>query len=60
MPEELSRLRNSSVASLCSTNGPLQHIEVFVHIYVAGLLLLVNDTRMTAHDHHKHVGDAAW
>jgi len=42
---ELRKLCNSSVTELYSKNGGLQHIDVFVHIYVARLLLLINDTR---------------
>ena len=38
-----SGLCDSSVTNLCSTNGRLQHVAV--HIYVARLLLLINDTR---------------
>ena len=45
IPGELNRLCDSSVMKLYSRNGRLQHIDVFVHIYVARLLLLINDTR---------------
>ena len=34
-------------ANLDSKNGLLQHVHVFVHLYVAHLLLLINDTRKT-------------
>ena len=45
IPGELNKLCGSSVMKLYSKNGRLQHIDVFVHIYVARLLLLINDTR---------------
>ena len=45
IPGELNKLFGYSVTKLYSKNGCLQHIDVFVHIYVARLLLLINDTR---------------
>ena len=45
IPAQLSELCDSSVTKLYSKHGRLQHIDVFVHIYVARLLLLINDTR---------------
>ena len=45
IPGELNKLCDSSVTKLYSENGGLRHIDVFVHIYVARLLPLINDTR---------------
>ena len=45
IPRELNELCDSSVTKLYSKNGRLQHIDVFVHIYIARLLLLIDNTR---------------
>ena len=45
IPTELSELCGSSVTKLYSKHGRLQHIDVFVHIYVARLLPFIHVTR---------------
>ena len=45
IPDRLGKLCNSTIACLYSTHGRLQYIDVFIHLYIARLLMLIDDTR---------------